>query len=106
VCVMALVQYAANSFLAAIYTAYDTNQPIWPTWNQNYFSTSLTYFAGAALAGALVTLRSQLGFYAVIAMATATAIIYLTIRRYVENLKASISDAEQAETARADVAKT
>jgi hypothetical protein len=105
-CVMALVQYAANSFLAAIYTACDTNQAIWRTWNQNYFPTSLTYFAGAALAGALVTLKGQLGFYAVVTTATATAIIYLTIRRYVDDLNASVSEAERAEIARAEVEKT
>jgi diguanylate cyclase (GGDEF)-like protein len=105
-CVMALVQYAANSFLAAIYTACDTNQAIWPTWNQNYFPTSLTYFAGAALAGALVMLKGQLGFYAVITTATVTALIYLTIRRYVNDLQASVSQAERAESARAEVEKT
>jgi diguanylate cyclase (GGDEF)-like protein len=105
-CVMALVQYAANSFLAAIYSACDTNQEIWRTWNENYFPTCLTYFAGAALAGALVTLKDQLGFYAVITTATVTALIYLTIRRYVNDLKASVSQAERAETARAEVEKT
>ena len=104
-CVMALVQYAANSIVAAIYTACDTNLPIWPTWNQNYFPTSLTYFAGAALAWLLVVLRGQLGFYAVITTATVMAIVYLTIRRYVNDLQASVSQAEQAETARAEVEK-
>jgi diguanylate cyclase (GGDEF)-like protein len=106
VCVMALVQYAANSFLAAIYTACDTNQAIWKTWNQNYFPTSLTYFTGAALAAGLVMLKGQLGFYAVITTGTVTAIIYLTIRRYVDDLRASVSQAERAETARAEVENT
>jgi diguanylate cyclase (GGDEF)-like protein len=103
VCVMALVQYAANSFLAAVYTALDTNRGVWFTWNNKYFPTSLTYFAGAATATGLVTLKGLIGFYAVIATVTAVTIIYLTLRRYINDLKASVSQAEQAEHARAEV---
>lgn len=33
VCIMALAQYAANSFLAAVYTACETNKGVWSTWN-------------------------------------------------------------------------
>jgi diguanylate cyclase (GGDEF)-like protein len=106
VCLMALTQYAANSFLAAIYTACETNRGVWFTWNNKYFPTSLTYFAGAAAATALVTLKGLIGFYAVIATATAVTIIYLTIRRYINDLKASVSQAEQAEHARAEVERT
>src|SRR2546421_2699164 len=102
-CVMALVQYAANSFPAAIYTACDTDRAIWQTWDKNYFPTSLTYFAGAAVAGGLVTLKGLMGFYAVIATTAAAATVYFTIRRYVNDLKASVSQAEQAERARAEV---
>src|SRR5215213_9623100 len=103
VCIMALVQYAANSFLAAVYTACETNRRIWSTWNKKYFPTSVTYFAGAATATGLVTLKGLIGFYAVIATATVVTIIYFTIRRYVNDLKASVSQAEQAEHARAEV---
>jgi diguanylate cyclase (GGDEF)-like protein len=103
VCVMALVQYAANSFLAAIYTAYETNRGIWSTWHEKYFPTSLTYFAGAATATGIVILKGQIGFYALIASATIITIIYFTIRKYVNDLKASFSQVEQAEHARAEV---
>ncbi|HEX8130066.1 MAG TPA: EAL domain-containing protein [Pyrinomonadaceae bacterium] len=103
VCVMALVQYVANSFLAAIYTACETNQGIWFTWNNKYFPTSLTYFAGAATAAGVVILKGEIGFYALIATASAVTIIYFTIRRYINELKASVSQAEQAEHARAEV---
>src|SRR5687768_16608520 len=53
ICVMALVQYGANSILAAIYTACETEQPVWETWNTHYFPTSFTYFVGAVIAGTL-----------------------------------------------------
>jgi diguanylate cyclase (GGDEF)-like protein len=105
VCVMALVQYVANSFLAAIYTACETNRGIWFTWTKKYFPTSLTYFAGAATAAGIVLLKGQIGFYALTASATVITIIYFTIRKYINDLKASFSQVEQAEHARAEVEK-
>jgi diguanylate cyclase (GGDEF)-like protein len=103
ICVMALVQYVANSFLAAVYTACETNQGIWFTWNKKYFPTSLTYFAGAATATGIVLLKGQIGFYALLAPATVITIIYFTLRKYIDDLKVSVSQAEQAEHARAEV---
>jgi hypothetical protein len=105
VCAMALAQYAANSFLAAIYTACQTNHGIWSTWNKKFFPTALTYFAGAATATGLVTLKGRIGFYAIVATATAVTIIYFTIRRYINDLKDSVSQAERAERARAEQAE-
>jgi diguanylate cyclase (GGDEF)-like protein len=102
-CLMALVQYAANSFLAAVYTACETGEGVWQTWNKNYFPTSLTYFAGAAVAGGLVTLKGLMSFYAIVTAATALTIIFFTVRRYINELKASVSQAERAEHARAEV---
>src|SRR5215213_1423641 len=75
VCVMALAQYAANSLLAAVYTALDTNRGVWSTWNNKYFPTSLTYFAGAAAATGIVILKGQIGLYAFVATASAITII-------------------------------
>jgi diguanylate cyclase (GGDEF)-like protein len=102
ICVMALVQYAANSVLAAIYTAYETDQPIWETWNTHYFPTSFTYFVGAVIAGTLVRLVSDTSFYVVLAITPITAIAYLTFRRHINDIKSSAAQAELAEHARAE----
>ncbi len=102
-CLMALVQYGANSFLAAFYTACESNAVIWNTWYQHYFPTSLTYFAGAMVAGALIKINYVMGVYEILAMASAITLIYFTFRRYINDLKASLSQAEQAEHARAEV---
>ena len=48
-CVMALVQYVSNSWLAAIYSALKSHEPIWHTWTKYYLWASITYFAGALL---------------------------------------------------------
>jgi len=104
-CLMALVQYAANSFLAAFYTACESNAVIWDTWYQHYFPTSLTYFAGAIVAVGLIKINNVMGLYEILATAPATTLLYFTFRRYINDLKASLSQAEQAEHARAEVEK-
>jgi diguanylate cyclase (GGDEF)-like protein len=102
---MAIVQYAANSFLAAFYTACESNAKIWDTWYQHYFPTSLTYLTGAAIAGGLLRINSVIGFLEIVAMGSAVSLIYFTLRRYINDLKASVSQAEQAEHARAEIEK-
>ncbi|MBA3322118.1 MAG: hypothetical protein H0T45_11825, partial [Pyrinomonadaceae bacterium] len=48
---MALVQYAGSTGLAALYTACKNNEPLWQTWSRHYLWVSITFFAGAAAAG-------------------------------------------------------
>jgi diguanylate cyclase (GGDEF)-like protein len=102
ICVMALVQYTSNSVLAAIYTACETEQPLWETWNAYYFPTSFTYFVGAVIAGTLVRLVSDAGFYVIFAITPITVIAYLTFRRHINDIKSSAAQAERAEHARAE----
>jgi diguanylate cyclase (GGDEF)-like protein/PAS domain S-box-containing protein len=86
VCLMALVQYLANSGLAAAYTALKTDQPVWLTWRRFFLWTSVTYFAGAAAAGIIAYLIGTLGFRAAFAVAPIVAIVYVTYSTYLKNL--------------------
>ena len=86
VCLMALVQYLANSGLAAIYTALKSDQPVWLTWRKFFLWTSVTYFAGAAAAGIIAYLIGTLGFRAAVAVAPIVAIVYVTYSTYLKNL--------------------
>jgi signal transduction histidine kinase/ActR/RegA family two-component response regulator len=97
ICLMALVQYAVNTALAAIASSCQINQPIWPTWKKYYLWASLTYFAGASAAGLIAKLAAAAGFYAVLVTLPIIAIIYFTYRTYLRNIEASITQAEQAE---------
>ena len=88
ICIMALVQYIANSSLVAIYTAYKTGQPVWTTWRKHYLWTSITYFVGAIAAGLISYLINAIGFRAVIAITPIIAIVYVTYQTYLKNLEA------------------
>jgi signal transduction histidine kinase/ActR/RegA family two-component response regulator len=96
-CVMALVQYAANSFAIAIRVALKANDSIWHTWRKNYLWSSITYFVGAFAAGIIANMVGSLGFYAFLITTPIIAIIYFTYRTYLKNVEAAAQHAAQAE---------
>ncbi len=97
ICLMALVQYVANSALIAVEKSYKINESIWQTWKRYYLWTSITYFAGASAAGIIAHLIGVFGFYAVIATVPIILIIFFTYRTYLKNMEASEAQAEVAQ---------
>src|SRR2546425_10472853 len=97
ICVMALVQYVTNSGLVAIYTALKTDQPLFATWRNSYLWTSISYFAGASIAGTTVHFAKGLSVYAVLMITPIVAIIYITYKTYLRNVEASAAQAKQAQ---------
>jgi signal transduction histidine kinase len=89
ICVMAMVQYIANTVLIAIEKSSKIDQTVWVTWKKFYLWTSITYFAGASTAGILAHLIRSFGFYAVLGIIPIIAIIYLTYETYLKNIEAS-----------------
>jgi signal transduction histidine kinase/CheY-like chemotaxis protein len=100
VCIMALVQYIANTVLIAIEKASKIKESVWNTWRTYYLWTSVTYFAGASAAGIIAILINKYGFYAVVATAPIILIICFTYQTYLKNIEASL---EQTEAARLHV---
>lgn len=103
--VMALVQYISNTGLVAVVLASKTNQPIWPTWNKHYLWTSITYIVGAAAAGMTVIFVNAVGFYALMITLPIISIIYFTYHKFLEDIKRTAAQAEQAERQRAEQAE-
>src|SRR6185295_13836823 len=100
ICMMALVQYIANTVLIAIEKASKIRESVWNTWRTYYLWTSVTYFAGASAAGITAILIHNYGFYAVVATAPIILIICFTYQTYLKNIEASL---EQTEAARLHV---
>lgn len=96
--VMGTVQYIANSGLVAAAAALRIGEPVWKMWRENFFWTSLTYFAGASAAGVIAKMSGALGLYAFLAIAPIIAIIYFTYRTYLKNVESASRQAEQAQT--------
>ena len=96
ICVMALVQYMANTGLIAVEKSYKIGKSIWQTWKTYYLWTSVTYFAGASAAALVASLIKTYGFYAVVATLPIILIIYFTYQTYLKNIEASAAQTEAA----------
>jgi signal transduction histidine kinase len=96
-CLMALVQYVANSGLVAVGVALKLQRPVLQTWSKHYLWSSITYVAGASAAGIIARLVNTIGFYSVAATAPIIAVIFLTYRTYSENIDAAAAQAKQAQ---------
>ena len=99
---VAVSQYAAHTWLVAICMACKSDRPIWQTWSKHYLWSSLTYFMGAFVAGAIIKLESSISFYAVLAPLPIISIIYFTYEKYLEDIRATAAQAERAERERAE----
>jgi diguanylate cyclase (GGDEF)-like protein len=102
VCTMALVQYICNTGLVAVGLACKTGQPVWQTWSRNYLWSSITYFAGAACAGLIVVSGDTVGVYGFVIIIPVILIVYFTYSKYLDDIKATAAQAEQAERERAE----
>ena len=97
ICVMFFVQYITNSGLVATYTALKTQQPIFVTWRTSYLWTSISYLAGACIAGLSAQFLPGLSIYTVLMITPIVAIVYLTYKTYLRNIQASLTQAKEAE---------
>lgn len=96
ICIMALVQYVANTSLIAVEKAQKIKEPLWNTWRTYYLWTSVTYFAGASAAGIIAILIRTYGFYAVIAAVPIVIIVCFTYQTYLKNIESSLAQTDAA----------
>ena len=102
---MALVQYFANTGFSAIGLAFKEGQSVWRTWNKHYLWLSITYIAGAAVAGAVVNIVRPAGISILFVIAPIILIIYFTYQKYLSEIRATAAQAELAERDRAEAEK-
>ena len=102
VATMALVQYISNTGICAIGLALKTGQSIWLTWQTHYLWTSITYFAGAAVAAVASNSIERAGLTILAVGAPVIFILYFTYQKYLNEIKATSAQAEQAERERAE----
>lgn len=100
--IMALVQFAVNSFLAAAATSLKQGLNIWQTWSEKCFAGSVSYIFGAVVAGVMYKLIANFELPAIIIVTAIIVVIFLTYRRYLSAMERSHDQAEQAELERAE----
>lgn len=97
ICLMAVVQYMANSGLVATGVALKAGAPVWKTWKESFLWTSLTYFAGASAAGITAQLIGAFGIFAFFATVPIVVVVYFTYTTYLKNVEAASVQAELAQ---------
>jgi diguanylate cyclase (GGDEF)-like protein len=101
-CVMGLVQYLIHTGIGATVTAIKARESIWRMWTRNFMWISISYFAGAAGAGFIVSSLGTTRFWAFLICIPIIVIVYFSYDRYMREVKASARHAEEAERARAE----
>lgn len=99
---MALVQYFSNSGICAVGLAIKTGESVWRTWQTHYLWSSITYLAGAALAAVASNSIDRIGLSIVFVGAPIIVIVYFTYHKYLNEIKSTAAQAEQAERERAE----
>src|SRR5690349_9700669 len=101
-CLMGIVQYLVHTGLGATASALKAGESVWRTWSRNFLWISISYFAGAAGAGFIVSSLGTARFWAFLVCIPIIVIVYFSYDRYMREVKASARHAEEAERARAE----
>ena len=105
--IMALSMFLVNSILASIFWSLKKERTFWQVWTENCLSTVIIYLTGAIVAGIIVkTLTIEhVNIYLLAAVVAFFGLIYLTFRRFVNDVKKTVEKAKQAERERAEQAE-
>jgi diguanylate cyclase (GGDEF)-like protein len=102
-CLMGLVQYLVHTGIGAMASALRANESWWRMWSRNFLWISISYFAGAAGAGFIVSSLGTARFWAFLVCIPIIVIVYFSYDRYMREVKSSARHAEEAEHARAEI---
>jgi diguanylate cyclase (GGDEF)-like protein len=99
---MGLVQYFSNTGISAVVIALKQNQSVWRAWHTHYLWTSLTYLVGAVVAAVGYNSVEKAGLTVLLVGAPVMTLVYFTYHKYLDEIKSSSAQAEQAERERAE----
>lgn len=104
--VMATSLFAVNSVFVSIFSAIKNGRPVWQVWSENVVDAMVMYLSGGIMAGFIVkALGEQLNLAMFAAVVGFFGIMFLTFRRFVEDVKKSVEKAKEAEQQRAEDAE-
>ncbi|MEP6847296.1 MAG: EAL domain-containing protein [Acidobacteriota bacterium] len=103
--VMALAQFCVNSLCVSAFVAIKSESTLWRVWNEYCLNALAMYLCGAVVAGICAKAVQQINMLLFAAMMTFFAIVYITYRRYAQDVKETAAKAEDAERQRAEQAE-
>ncbi|MBX3288698.1 MAG: EAL domain-containing protein [Acidobacteria bacterium] len=103
--VMAFSQFAVNSVLVSVWVSIKNSETLWRVWNEYCFNALVMFLCGALMAGIATKAIYQMDYYMFIAVAVFFGLVYLTYNRYVQDVKSTAAEAQEAERKRAEDAE-
>lgn len=103
--VISVVLFVTNSLLAAVFTAIKRRQSVWAVWTGNCFDAGIMYVIGGLFAGLTIKALEHMNIYLFALVIGVFGTIYLTFRKFVDELKRSVEIAKEAEKERAEQAE-
>ncbi len=102
---MAMALFLANSVLVAIYTALKKEMSFRSVWSDNLASAVVLYLTGGVVGGIMIKALEKVDFYLIAAVIGFFGVVYITFRRFVDDVKKTVEKAKQAERERAEQAE-
>lgn len=103
--VMACTQFLINSACVSVFVSLKTAKSVWQVWHEYCFNALVMYLSGAILAGLSTIALKQINMFLFAGVIAFFALVYMTYRRYVDDVKKTSAKAEQAERERAEQAE-
>ena len=105
IAVMAGSLFIVNSVFVAFFSSLRRERSFWKAWTDSCFDAGIIYLTGGIVAGVVVKALDQVNMYLVAAVVVFFGVIYLTFRRYVDDVSKTADKAKQAERERAEQAE-
>lgn len=102
---MTVTLFLVNSVVIALFSSIKKERSFWKVWTDSCFDAVVMYLTGALVAGIVYQALQQVNIFLVAAVIGFFGVIYLTFRRFVEDVKKTVEKAKQAERERAEQAE-
>jgi diguanylate cyclase (GGDEF)-like protein len=102
---MGVTQFFSNSILISVFASGREGKSAWEIWNETFLNLGLLYLAEAILSVLIYKLVSQTNFFLVVVTVGLATIIYVTYRRYIDEIRETAALAEKAERDRTESEK-
>lgn len=99
--VMALAQFTTNTFLASAYVAIRNDRRLMDVWNEHYVNALTLFTSGALMAGLSAKAVAQTDMVQFALAVGFFGIVFLTFKRYTDDVRSVSSEVERSEVARA-----
>lgn len=100
--VMAICQFATNTFLVSAYLAVKTERRLLDVWNEYCFNALAMFCSAAVMAGLAAKALQKIDMVQFALAAGFFGLVFLTVKRYADDVRKAADEVEETRTGRAE----